>query len=419
MENPYLQKFGFLPPQLTSKPDKDTGLFVVIPSYDESALIDALKSINDCIKPSSNVEVITVINASAHSDKEVKLRNVETLRQAKIWAENHSKDGFYFHFIEQQNLPKKHAGVGLARKIGMDEVIYRIEHISCEDPPIICFDADSKCDSNYLLEIEKGFKNHPEAKGAAIYFEHPISGEQFNPEVYSSITDYELHLRYYKNALAFTGHPQACYTIGSSMAVLASAYQSQGGMNKRKAGEDFYFMQKIIERFPVIEINTTRVIPSPRPSHRVPFGTGRAVSEFLGGKDSNESYSFSSFKDLKILIDNLETIYTSNELDILSTHHSLPLSIRSFFVDQNFEERLSDLIEYGTTWNSFRKRFYNWFNAFRALKFIHFCRDNYYPNVRLDNAVLSLLSELKLPIEQETSNQNLLIQMRLIDKSAK
>ncbi len=419
MVNPYLLKFGFQPPVIHAKPNPKTGLFVVIPCYDEPDLIQSLESLLKCTPPSCPVEVITVINAGIETAISIKEKNSATLISATQWAAKNELDWITFHFIENQQLPKKHAGVGLARKIGMDEAVARLTFLEKDDVPIICFDADSSCDKNYFVEIEKAFNSNPKAKGAGIYFEHPISGTQFSDSIYSSIIDYELHLRYYKNALEFSGHPMACFTIGSSMAVMVSAYQSQGGMNKRKAGEDFYFMQKIVERFPVLEINTTKVIPSPRPSHRVPFGTGRAISEFGEGKNSDETYNFNGFGDLKVLNEKLEVFYHKKKVEQLVTSIDIPESIRSFLIEQKFEERIPDLLEYGRTWETFHKRFYNWFNAFRALKYVHFSRDNYYNNSSLINAVSNLAKalDLELEIQKNTSNQELLNVMRKHDKA--
>lgn len=416
MENQYLQKFGFLKPQIEIAPHPNVGIFVVIPCYDEPDLISSLESINNCTIPRTRVEIITVVNAGENSDVATKQKNSKTLNEAKNWALENSKEEYSFHFIENQNLPKKHAGVGLARKIGMDEAVSRLDQLEINDAPIICFDADSKCDSNYLIEIEKAFCDNPKVKGASVYFEHPLQGQEFDSFVYHSIANYELQLRYYKNAFEFTGHPQACFTIGSSMAVLASAYQSQGGMNKRKAGEDFYFMQKIIERFPIMEINSTRVIPSPRPSHRVPFGTGRAISEFQEGKNSNETYAFSAFMDLKILFNEIQHIYLQNELHALDSSTTIPESIKAFLHDQNFQERVNDLLEYGKTWETFHNRFYNWFNAFRSLKFVHFARDNFYPQIELPKAISILGEHLEINLKKENSNLELLTDLREYDR---
>ena len=61
-----------------------------------------------------------------------------------------------------------------------------------------------------------------------------------------AIMKYELYLRYYRLALEYTGHPHAYHCIGSAFAVRTLDYVAQGGMNKRQAGEDFYFLQKLI-----------------------------------------------------------------------------------------------------------------------------------------------------------------------------
>jgi hypothetical protein len=38
----------------------------------------------------------------------------------------------------------------------------------------------------------------------------------------------------------------AYHTVGSAMAVKAYQYVKVGGMNRRQAGEDFYFIQKLV-----------------------------------------------------------------------------------------------------------------------------------------------------------------------------
>ena len=73
--------------------------------------------------------------------------------------------------------------------------------------------------------------------------------------------------------MKYSNLPYSFHTIGSAFALTASAYTRQGGMNRRKAGEDFYFINKLIKGEIFGEINDTKVIPSPRISDRVPFGT--------------------------------------------------------------------------------------------------------------------------------------------------
>jgi len=135
--------------------------------------------------------------------------------------------------------------------------------------------------NRFFAEIEKHFEQHSNTPGCSIYFEHPIAGNEFEANIYEGIINYELHLRYYYQALKYCGLQYAFHTVGSSMVVRSSAYQKQGGMNKRKAGEDFYFIHKIIALGNFSELNSTVVYPSPRISDRVPFGTGKAIGDWI------------------------------------------------------------------------------------------------------------------------------------------
>src|SRR5204862_3217619 len=117
-----------------------------------------------------------------------------------------------------------------------------------------------------------------------------------------------LHLRYYIQALRYAGFPHAHHTIGSCMAVRAGEYRQQGGMNKRKAGEDFYFLHKIIPLGGFGDLTGTTVYPSPRPSDRVPFGTGKAVRENLPGRQI-KTYPLDAFLDLKQMIARVPKMY--------------------------------------------------------------------------------------------------------------
>ena len=106
-------------------------------------------------------------------------------------------------------------------------------------------------------------------------------GQALGQAGFDGIAAYELHLRYHVRVQKWIGFPYAFQTIGSAMAVRAWAYVKQGGMNRRHAGEDFYFLQKISWLGPISELSTVTVFPSPRLSGRVPFGTGKAVGDYI------------------------------------------------------------------------------------------------------------------------------------------
>ncbi len=367
----YFQRFGFVPRQISLTVPPDLGLVVVIPCYNEPDLIASLQSLDRCERAACRVEVIVVINSGEDAIESVRQQNRKTFESATIWMAGHGDKRLQFHLLHFPELPSKKAGVGLARKIGMDEALRRFDSVNRLDGVIVCFDADCECDSNYLVEIERFFLERPGAHGASIYFEHPLEGSE-SPQVYEGVKAYELHLRYYVEALRYSGFPHAFHTIGSSMAVRARDYFEQGGMNKRKAGEDFYFLHKVIPLGGFGEINATRVIASPRPSDRVPFGTGRAVREYLdAGKV--DSYPLQAFDDLRFFFADLPELYES---DAPSMHCSEAL--QNFLKEQHVSARLKSIRENTRNQLSFQKRFFRWFDGFMAMKFIHFARDQMY-----------------------------------------
>ncbi|MEM7011362.1 MAG: hypothetical protein AAF585_07750 [Verrucomicrobiota bacterium] len=313
-------------------------------------------------------------------------RNREIAKAAEEWAKRHSTKRLSFFIQHHPQLPKKHAGVGLARKIGMDEGCRRLVSVDNEDGVLICFDADSRCDPNYLVEIEALFRENDFCDACSIYFEHPLDGEEHPPEIYDAITLYELHLRYFVHAQRWAGFPLAIQTIGSSMAARCRGYQEQNGMNRRKAGEDFYFLHKFTSLLSVANLNTTRVIPSPRISGRVPFGTGKAVGDWIAADESRYlTYSPESFQDLRQFLNHVGDLFTKYPPP------DLPPSIRTFLEHRGFEAHLAEIRRNVSNPGAFVTRFFRWFNAFEVMKFVHHSRDHYHPNCDVAKAAAWLL----------------------------
>ena len=322
-----------------------------------------------------------------------------------------------FHIIKNLNLPKKHAGVGLARKIGMDEAVRRLETVNNPNGIIVCFDADSKVEPNYLIEIEKHFDNNLKTPACSIHYEHPLEGD-LNDQNYIGIINYEMHLRYYIHALKYAGYINAYQTIGSSMAVRSITYQKQGGMNRRKAGEDFYFLHKIIPLGGFSEITSTKVIPSPRQSDRVPFGTGKAVGDFINSDDHIDypTFSFKCFEDLKPFLSDIESFYQLEDIQL--DNYSLP--VIKYMTNIGFQSNISEIKRQSSTLETFKNRFFRWFDGLKVLQYVHFSRDNFHPKVDIKEAVLAWnLKTSSLNITKETSKKEILLKQRLFDLTTK
>ncbi len=405
----YFKRFGFCDSQLAAEAHPDVGLIIVIPCFDEPDLPGSLRALRECQSPGCAVEIIVVVNSSEHSSCDVLKRNRESIAAAREWSGRYQDSRFAVHLIEAKGLPRKHAGVGLARKIGMDEAVRRFDSVGRFGSGIIvCYDADCLCDANYLVEIERHFNHYPETPGCSIYFEHPLAGPE-ETEVYRAITEYELHLRYYVEACRYAGHPHAFHTIGSSMAVRASAYVAQGGMNKRQAGEDFYFLQKVIQPGGFTELNSTRVIPSPRVSDRVPFGTGKAVGELLASSSKGMmSYPLQAFVELGCLFTEVAILFEADELVEKDFLNRCPGCLARFLCEQGFSAQVAEIRRQTSNAETFRKRFFGWFNAFMLMKFVHFARDQEFGEEPIELGARDLLKLLNIKINEQADASRLL-----------
>lgn len=372
----YLERYAWkdsLFPSYIAK--SDLALIVVIPAYKEEHLLKALDSLNTCDKPNGGVLIIVLINEAETTSEDVIRIN------QKCQASVNKYDSKFDLLYSYQRLPIKKAGVGLARKIGMDEAV-RIFEGQGKDGLILCFDADCTCDTNYLVEVEKQFASDKNRAGV-VFYEHEFQGKN-----HEAIVNYELYLRYYIDAIRHSGFPFAHQTLGSCIITRSSIYQSEGGMSTRKAGEDFYFLNKVIPLGGFVEINRTTVYPSDRVSDRVPFGTGKAVEQLLNSNEPYEVYNPKSFIDLRNFFSQATAIWNDDPFDI-------PESIFSFF-NGDITTELEKIKSQTTSLTSFTQRFFLWFDAFRILKFIHFSRDHYYPNVPISQALTWLFNILDL-----------------------
>ena len=362
----------------------------MIPCFNEPGLLNTLESLLHCDNSNVDSEVIVVINSAEDSLPNVIEQNRKTYIEALNFSQKYSSNKLKFYILNITDLPKKHAGVGLARKIGMDEAAERFVQINNPRGIIVCLDADCTVEKNYLKEIYNSFK--PEVNAASIYYEHPLEGDKYDEKIYRAIIEYELYLRYYNLALKFAKYPYSFHTIGSSMAVRADVYMKAGGMNRRKAGEDFYFLHKIIPLGGFTEINSTKVIPSPRASDRVPFGTGKAVGKIL--ENPNESFKVyhpQIFIDLKKFLETIPELYRED-----SSIKEQSECIIEFLKLNSFELKLKEIRDNVTFQQGFIKRFYNWLDGFMILKYVHFARDNFYGQMEIKkvcNDFLKLLGE--------------------------
>jgi len=392
----YLEKHSLYDNYILQEPHGDLQYIVVIPCYDEEGIVRTLQSLWEAYRPRHAVEVVVVVNASENDPPELIERNSKTREELVGWKNNHDEEAFCCHCIYVDDLHGDKAGAGLARKIGMDEAVARFNRLNRGGGFIISLDADTRVEKNYFRVIEKTLKENTKLNAGILYFEHPLDGEDFSPDLYEGIVRYELFLRYYNQALRWAGYPYAFQTIGSAFCVRAEAYTKQGGMNTRRAGEDFYFLNKIFQLGGVRDITETMVIPSPRPSSRVLFGTGPEMIRWL--QDPTRSYLTYHPRVFQVLKQFLARTGDFFEIDGNRKNQvmkEIDPVMRDFLYQTGFERELQRINNNSNSLLTFRKHFMHWFNGLRIIRFIHHAHDKQWEKMPLDQAAKTLLGWMK------------------------
>ncbi|MDR2474752.1 MAG: hypothetical protein LBD45_02735 [Bacteroidales bacterium] len=367
---------------------------VVIPCFDEPNVCLTVQSLLNCMPPPCNLVVVVVLNAPDYAANSQIKQNEHSYSLLKKMAENCD---YYIdiQIIKIYNIPAKEAGAGFARKVGMDYAI-RLFHV-LENPfgILVSLDADCIVATNYLQKIYAYFSNKM-VNTAIIYFEHLLPDSKYETELYEAGMLYELYLRYYALGLQYACFPYPYVTMGSAFAVRADAYVKVGGMNKKQAGEDFYFLHKVFALGGIVKINDTVVYPAIRVSRRVVFGTGPSVLKILND-GCFKTFSVEAFCDLKALFDSVDNLYRIDLCRLNDWFATLPESIVAFLqLSGEYATKLPEINAHCASLKSFRKRFFVWFNAFQIVKYMHFAHTHFFALSNVHFVAFSLLSKMQL-----------------------
>jgi len=373
---------------------------VAIPALAEfPGLCATLDDLAACAE-AARVLVIVVVNHREDADAETIHNNRMTLAHL---AER--SDSFALAWCEAV-MPLKD-GVGLARKIGMDHAAAALLRAGRPHAPVLCLDADTRVDADYLAKALACFVTP--RWGVVFDYAHPLEGP-LSP----AILAYELFLRYCELGMRLVGSPYAYTAMGSAMACTAEAYAAAGGMRRKQAGEDFYFLQALgkcgpVERFPEVVVR-----PAARVSGRVPFGTGRSLGAFTGGAEDYLAYHPGSYDVLGAWLRAAEScIASGRDLAI----DAAPEPLRPFLEAEGFAADWARIATQARTPEKRREQFRCWFDAFRTLKALHHLRDHGYARQPIFEALATLhpaCGELASVAKEKdyAAQENLLLALR-------
>ena len=389
----YLQKRGVNALwQLHGPPQRTFSAAVVIPSLAEAATLPlTLESLSH--NPDElldRVLILVVVNQRADATAAESADNLMTLESLPQWKRQYRLDTLYWIDAASSGseLPAGQ-GVGLARKIGMDLALPQLEY-SAAEPFLICLDADTVVQPDYLPALFHHFSSST-AGGASISYRHRPAADEAGQ---SAIDRYELFLRSYVLGLEQANSPYAFHTIGSAMACRATAYVISGGMNRRLAGEDFYFLQQVHKTSGVATVTGTTVHPSPRSSHRVPFGTGRAVGDML--HEGEQRILFYDPIVFSIIGKWLACVVANSGDDaarLLQNAATISPVLHDVLTEAGFAATWENLKRNSRETARLLTAFHGWFDAFRTMRCIHELSDRAYPRIPPPEAVAPLLKQ--------------------------
>ena len=357
------------PWKLAGEPGSDFHGAVVIPSLAEGeSLLRTLDSLAaNPVDSLAQFLVVVVVNHRIDAAPEIKACNrADLLTLSRLQPASGLRLAWVDAATQGREMPNSNSGVGLARKIGMDLALGRLDWSA--QPLLICLDADTLVEPNYLEAIRSHFEKNQNG-AASLAFRHQSTAD---PVRQTAIERYELFVRSYVLGLERAGSPYAFATIGSAIACRAMTYVRVGGMNRRKAGEDFYFLQQAAKTDGVAALRSTRVFPSSRTSARVPFGTGASMTQMLGENPS--ALLFYPAQAFEILAGLLARVRSNPDVE----------STQLINLAGNIAPELADFLErakFAVVWSGIRnnhpegtqrfKAFHVWFDGLKTLRLIH------------------------------------------------
>jgi hypothetical protein len=172
-------------------------------------------------------------------------------------------------------------------------------------------------------------------------------------------------------------------------------------MNHRGAGEDFYFLQQMAKAGGVSQVKRTVVYPSARTSHRVPFGTGRSMTDLLSRKEG--VVLFYRVECFQILSRWLALVAQSLGLEgkeIQEKTLKISTDLFEFLKKNRFEFIWEKLQRNFPASRNLWKGFHDWFDGLKTMKLIHYLSAGPYPRQDPESVMAEFLGWAGLkPVE--------------------
>jgi glycosyltransferase involved in cell wall biosynthesis len=362
----YLKKRGISGPwKIASESNQKFDRAVIIPAYSESEYLPkTLASLNENNPSFLKDTLIVVVINNAENSPEYILKNNQHCFELVSSPKYRFSLGIVDAFSNGLALPPKHAGVGLARKIGMD---LSLPHLTSPQSLIFCTDADTQVSPDYLSKVKQIFKSQ-NTSAAVIGSSHLKSQDS---AINDAIGQYEKFLKTTAEKIQRAGSPYGYVSMGSTIVCTAEAYCAVGGMPRKKATEDFYFLQELTKYCGVHNIPDILVFPSPRPISRVHLGTGFHMEQIQNGFDiTNLYYSNDAFLCLSNWLQFGSIAWKVPLHKLLNNISDIHPQLVEFLKLEGIEDVWSKIQNNAPSKSHFTEQFHRWFDGLKTIRFL-------------------------------------------------
>jgi len=186
-------------------------------------------------------------------------------------------------------------------------------------------------------------------------------------------------------------------------------------MNTKKAAEDFYFLQKLAKLYQIHKITSTKVRPSARESWRVPFGTGKSITDYLSNQKKILLYDPDEFIILKEWLTLFNSDLSLNTDTLMEEAKKISSELFKFLEETGFRKSWERILNNSKTDKQLIYQRNNLFDAFRTLKLMHYLRDTRFPMLDISSGIKKLFNILGHNFNLEHKIENYLSELKVVE----
>jgi hypothetical protein len=122
-----------------------------------------------------------------------------------------------------------------------------------------------------------------------------------------------------------------------------------------------------------------------------------------------------AFKELRIFFESVELYFKSGQSDLIRLFGLIPPGLRLFLAENEWITKIVEVNNNTSGIASFKKRFFDWFNMFRIVKYMNFVHSDFFEKQPVDISASELLNARGI-IFKSKETKDLLLYYRQLEK---